>query len=567
MSGSIVEANWWLYLVLFASILILLAINVYVVVIWQHPDDKNEAYFPKAVVLVSLTLAELAVIMLPLDAANNSGNIACGESWSDVFCGSLDMSAAWYTIFLLIFILALVVVPYTIFFYEEDDSFALTGQNDCKKAFCSASKYMVFVFIIVALITGILFAVLGQSDVPVKDYNFDMQVLLSTGDRGVGNRIAISLPNGETEDLAVSEMSDNIDVSDDTVQLQLSFPVFVMALMAFVGWFLFVIFGGLGIAGIPIDCFRGFIHRPQKLDRGQVAALEMGIQRRSDDLLSVGDQMKGVRQETRSLIEGGELKFLERRRRTKREADEFNRFKQAVYILEEDFDNLVLCKDYNRKFNPLTPVFWLATGVVAAIIATIWIVHMILYMLISPAVTPFLNNYFLWFDKWFPLFGVISVAVFSLYLLAACVKGCFKFGLRLVWFTLHPMKPNGTYMNSFLFNCGIILMCTSPVIQFTVQALSSYLRNTEVTNLFNVQVRYMKFFRYFFANNVFVIALLVLALLAAVYLSCRPMDSPVSAKNIKEMLRKSAEYTSAAVPPGPASTADGMGDATASNTT
>lgn len=34
----------------------------------------------------------------------------------------------------------------------------------------------------------------------------------------------------------------------------------------------------------------------------------------------------------------------------------------------------------------------------------------------------------------------------------------------------------------------IILMCTSPVIQFTVQALSSYLRNTEVTNLFNVQV-------------------------------------------------------------------------------
>lgn len=32
-------------------------------------------------------------------------------------------------------------------------------------------------------------------------------------------------------------------------------------------------------------------------------------------------------------------------------------------------------------------------------------------------------------------------------------------------------------------------MCTSPVLQFTVQALSGYLRNTEVTNFFNVQVR------------------------------------------------------------------------------
>lgn len=81
-------------------------------------------YGPKQ--LAALTLAELAVIMLPLDAANNSGNVGCGEDWSSVFCGSLDMKAAWYTIFLLIFILAVFVVPYTIFFYEEDDSFALT---------------------------------------------------------------------------------------------------------------------------------------------------------------------------------------------------------------------------------------------------------------------------------------------------------------------------------------------------------------------------------------------------------------------------------------------------------
>lgn len=76
--------------------------------------------------LASLTLAELSVILLPLDAANNSGNVQCDESWSDMFCGSLDMAAAWYTIFMLIFVFALFIVPYTIFFYEEDDSLALT---------------------------------------------------------------------------------------------------------------------------------------------------------------------------------------------------------------------------------------------------------------------------------------------------------------------------------------------------------------------------------------------------------------------------------------------------------
>lgn len=76
--------------------------------------------------LASLTLAELAVILLPIDAANGSGNVQCDEAWSSIFCGSLDMAAAWSAVFLLIFIFALFIVPYTIFFYEEDDSLALT---------------------------------------------------------------------------------------------------------------------------------------------------------------------------------------------------------------------------------------------------------------------------------------------------------------------------------------------------------------------------------------------------------------------------------------------------------
>lgn len=44
------------------------------------------------------------------------------------------------------------------------------GRNDCKKALCAATKYMIGVVVIVALIAGILFTLLGQSDVPVKDF-------------------------------------------------------------------------------------------------------------------------------------------------------------------------------------------------------------------------------------------------------------------------------------------------------------------------------------------------------------------------------------------------------------
>lgn len=45
-------------------------------------------------------------------------------------------------------------------------------------------------------------------------------------------------------------------VSHDGVIVQLTFPVFVMALMSFLGWILFVFFGGLGLVGIPVDSVR-----------------------------------------------------------------------------------------------------------------------------------------------------------------------------------------------------------------------------------------------------------------------------------------------------------------------
>ena len=44
------------------------------------------------------------------------------------------------------------------------------GRNDCKKALCAATKYMVVVAIVVALVSGILYLILGQSDIPVKDF-------------------------------------------------------------------------------------------------------------------------------------------------------------------------------------------------------------------------------------------------------------------------------------------------------------------------------------------------------------------------------------------------------------
>ena len=52
---------------------ILFVVAVYLLVYYQHPDDRNEAYFPKLVVIGGIMLAGATALLLPLDVANNEG--------------------------------------------------------------------------------------------------------------------------------------------------------------------------------------------------------------------------------------------------------------------------------------------------------------------------------------------------------------------------------------------------------------------------------------------------------------------------------------------------------------
>jgi LMBR1 domain-containing protein 1 len=61
-------------------LLILLFLNFYTMVQWQHPDDKNQSYLAKVVIVFALQLATMSVCMMPIDYANSGGNPTCDYS-------------------------------------------------------------------------------------------------------------------------------------------------------------------------------------------------------------------------------------------------------------------------------------------------------------------------------------------------------------------------------------------------------------------------------------------------------------------------------------------------------
>ncbi len=66
-------ADVWLICVTVISFFLLAVVSLYLVVKYQHPDDKNDAYLPKLVVMFGIVLAGATVLLLPLDVANNEG--------------------------------------------------------------------------------------------------------------------------------------------------------------------------------------------------------------------------------------------------------------------------------------------------------------------------------------------------------------------------------------------------------------------------------------------------------------------------------------------------------------
>jgi len=241
------------------------------------------------------------------------------------------------------------------------------------------------------------------------------------------------------------------------------------------------------------------------------------LAKRASALIEIGTKFK------EQLDKLGSRSFTERRSDRKN----FLKFEQAYYFLKKDY--VMLDVSHRLKGgNPLWYIAKLVMGICGIAISLTWIIHIAIFMLPKPPVDPFLNTYFVAltqaFGDGFPLFGIVAFAMWSLYLLWACVAGNFKLGVRFFFWKLYPMELNNTLMNAFLVNTWFILMCSIPAIHFCVQAFPVYTRDTDVVNILGTQVTFMEGFRYFWQNNVFIVAMLCVSFLTLIVLAVRPTD-------------------------------------------
>ena len=478
----------------------LLITNVYILIYFSHPEDKDSVigWILKGIVIIGLTLAWCQVLLIPLDVSNNR-----------TFGGGINMQLFWSIIFVLTLIYILVIFPISSSLYEAQDEWTM-----CEKIKHSLCFFFITIIFFVG-ITAILYATIGKTEIPIK-------VLKCKKSDGV-----IFFDS----DMPIEEINVcNTLPEESTIGLKVNIIIYSMAVLTFFSWLVFALFGGIGLASVPMDFFISFKNRPKSINNADAKERKQILFEEVEDLLKIGEEVTEMERN------GAQKKlfFTPTKRKYNRLKNEFvSRFALA----QKEFD--VLNKN-NYIYDTIAVVFYyllIPLGILSTILTVLWIIQFICsYFYILKGLKdrrpgyPFLSYMLIFFqDHDVSFLSFLFFGILTLYLLFCVMKGNFQFGVRfLCCWSVHPMKKGKTYMNSFLFNISLVLLGSMAITQFVSDCLSDYVAFTDIDTLFNTLIKNLKFFRYFYRYYVFQYILFAIFVLSLIYLFCKPWEKPDS---------------------------------------
>ncbi|KAF7046049.1 hypothetical protein CFC21_055102 [Triticum aestivum] len=360
--------------------------------------------------------------MLPADVANRQ---ACRRAVYSGACAlTLPMKTLWLVVYIADAVLVFLVIPFAMFYYEGDQD------KSVGKRLKSALIWVVASAVVCGLVLGILYALIGKVDFTVRHLSSSVQAFPNPNQFSAftsGQPCIAPL----TRQCSANTAPPN---SQTTWTMRATFPEYVVALATIVGSVLFTIFGGVGIACLPLSLIFSFVRRPKAvITRSQYIKEATELGKKAKELKKAAE---ALHQEERSGNKG-------RKWRKNVKAVE-----KELLLLENDMNALEEMYPQGEK----AEATWAFT--VLAYIGKL-------------------------------IFGIVG------------------------W--------GGTLMNSFLFNVGLILLCSISVIQFCATAFAYYAQATAAQEIFGHTLQSLRGIKYLYKYNVFQYGFVALAILTLFY--------------------------------------------------
>ena len=476
------------------TILIVIAFlitNLYIIAYYCHPDDKGSTigWVLKIIVIIGLTLSWIQVLLLPLDVSDHR-----------TFGGGMNMRNFWYAIYIITLIYILIISPLAKSYYETDETWSI-------KEKISHSLCLVSILLVIFIILSIIF------------YASCKEAKITT--------YAIKCNFSENVSSSFNEFSENpqCDMSEEKIIIKANYIVICIALLLIYSWVVFAFFGGIGLASVPIDLFYSFCTRPKHINSNEILNRKVNLIKDVEEIKKLGEDVK------RMELQGFNKKFFFSKDR--REYDrKINQFRSGYILVNKEYKIVNVENEARKKGNCVFVWYYalLPLGILSSIVSLLWIIQFICSFFARshgrPAIM-FLSTMFIFFqDHDCAFLSFIIFALMNLYLLFCTIKGNFKFGFRLFCCSeFYPMKKNGTYMNSFLFNVNLILVASCAITHFSSECFYDYVAFTDLDIIFNQIINNLKFFEFFYDNHIFQIIFFIIFVISLIYFLWKPRDS------------------------------------------
>jgi hypothetical protein len=202
----------------------------------------------------------------------------------------------WQIAYCIIAALIVVVFPFFIFYYENDDENmgAKEGsEGNCftgcamrfaafRRSFCVAFSYTLVCVVIGVVGFFVLQHYIAYTQIPYK------LISVGVGTKSFQEISAVSGFAGACTNGALCPCGrGSCAPSTAILRMDVTLVVFLAACISFLGWFLFSIYVGIGFIGLPMDCFNAFIHRPKLLSVSEARNQKKALMKRSEELIKV----------------------------------------------------------------------------------------------------------------------------------------------------------------------------------------------------------------------------------------------------------------------------------------
>lgn len=330
----------WLVILTIVMIVIMLAVNIYLFVIYCHPDDltMGTAWFSKIIIVFGYFLVSMFVLILPLDIANSRGD-----------GGGLNIDVLYQILFISTVLCSTIIIPYTLFLYETDDEKPLISR------LCSAFFMEIFIVIVVAILALIAFGAMRTASLSELQIQSVANLSASESSTSVANGIVVG----------------------DRVIYNVPPFIFLVVFILLIGWFLFVVFGGIGIFALPLDLIIEFFTRPKPRSAREIAERKVALRKTTETLLSYARQVleRSSETENEESDKGLIQRWRDKRSLSKRES----KLASEVYKLELEYD--IFEAENSLSANPIIDYLKLLLGMIMMLISFIIWLHLIVYVL------------------------------------------------------------------------------------------------------------------------------------------------------------------------------------------